>query len=344
MWNRLISIVEEQALTLVRTAFDIGPRPATFGRVFDTEGRMIAQAVTGTPGHVNTMAAAVGHFIDDIGPERIYPGDVYITNDPWKGTGHHDIIVTTPVFRIPATTHRSSASSTTATSSTSGVAVTAPRPVRCTRKACESRSRSGSSEASSTTTRHHGALERTRSDQVIGDIHGLAACNETGRRRLRRCSRSSSSTISTTSRPSRSIAPARPRWPPSPTSPRGPTRTRWWSTATTFHRPGRHPHRHGRRHARRLHRDIADQPLRDHVPLGYGGVFHLRDARRTGAGTAQQLHVRTVHRQRPQRRDPQRRAPDHLGCHVIGHFVTDLTLGAIAHALPEVNPAEGAAL
>ena len=31
--------------------------------VFDTAGRMIAQAVTGTPGHVNTMAAAVGHFM-----------------------------------------------------------------------------------------------------------------------------------------------------------------------------------------------------------------------------------------------------------------------------------------
>ena len=48
------------------------------------------------------MAAAVGHFIDDIGPDRIYPGDVYVTNDPWKGTGHlHDITVTTPVFRDP---------------------------------------------------------------------------------------------------------------------------------------------------------------------------------------------------------------------------------------------------
>jgi len=28
--------------------------------VFDLEGRMLAQAVTGTPGHVNSMPAAVG--------------------------------------------------------------------------------------------------------------------------------------------------------------------------------------------------------------------------------------------------------------------------------------------
>ena len=101
MWNRLISIVEEQARTLVRTAFATSVREAgdLSAGVFDRQGRMITQAVTGTPGHVNTMAAAVGHFIADIGPETIAPGDVYITNDPWKGTGHlHDFTVTTPVF------------------------------------------------------------------------------------------------------------------------------------------------------------------------------------------------------------------------------------------------------
>ena len=102
MWNRLISIVEEQALALVRTAFSTSVREAgdLSAGVYDTKGRMIAQAITGTPGHVNTMAAAVVNFIEDIGPHRIYEGDVYITNDPWKGTGHlHDFTVVTPVFR-----------------------------------------------------------------------------------------------------------------------------------------------------------------------------------------------------------------------------------------------------
>ena len=101
MWNRLVSILEEQAMTLIRTAFSTSVREAgdLSAGVFDRQGRMVAQAVTGTPGHVNTMAAAVPHFINDIGPERIYPGDIYLTNDPWKGTGHlHDITVTTPVF------------------------------------------------------------------------------------------------------------------------------------------------------------------------------------------------------------------------------------------------------
>ena len=88
MWNRLISVVEEQALTLVRTAFSTSVRESgdLSAGVFDNQGRMMAQAVTGTPGHVNTMALAVGNFITDIGPDRIYEGDVYLTNDPWKGS------------------------------------------------------------------------------------------------------------------------------------------------------------------------------------------------------------------------------------------------------------------
>ena len=101
MWNRLISVVEEQALTLVRTAFSTSVREAgdLSAGVFDPQGRLIAQAVTGTPGHVNTMAASLGHFINEIGTESMRPGDVYLTNDPWKGTGHlHDITVATPVF------------------------------------------------------------------------------------------------------------------------------------------------------------------------------------------------------------------------------------------------------
>jgi len=102
MWNRLIAVVEEQATTLVRTAFSTSVREAgdLSAGLFDRQARMIAQAVTGTPGHVNAMAESVAHFVREIGPQNIFPGDVYITNDPWKGTGHlHDITMVTPVFR-----------------------------------------------------------------------------------------------------------------------------------------------------------------------------------------------------------------------------------------------------
>lgn len=102
MWNRLISVVEEQAMTLLRTAFSTSVREAgdLSAGVFDPQGRMLAQAVTGTPGHVNTMAEAVLHFAREIGYDDMYPGDTYVTNDPWKGTGHlHDITMVSPSFK-----------------------------------------------------------------------------------------------------------------------------------------------------------------------------------------------------------------------------------------------------
>ena len=102
MWDRLISVVEEQAQTLVRTAFSTSAREAgdISAGIFNLKGQMLAQAVTGTPGHINTMARAVIHFLDVFPVEGMKEGDIYITNDPWKGTGHlHDFTVVTPAFR-----------------------------------------------------------------------------------------------------------------------------------------------------------------------------------------------------------------------------------------------------
>jgi N-methylhydantoinase B len=102
MWNRLIAVVEEQAQTLLRTAFSSIVREAgdLSAGIFDAKGRMLAQAVTGTPGHVNSMAESVKHFIAHFGLESMQPGDAYITNDPWMGTGHlNDFVITTPCFR-----------------------------------------------------------------------------------------------------------------------------------------------------------------------------------------------------------------------------------------------------
>ena len=101
MWNRLLSIVEEQAQTLIRTAFSTSVREAgdLAAGVFDRQGRMLAQAVTGTPGHINSMAEAVVHFIDKHPLSTMEPGDAFITNDPWLTSGHlHDITVVTPTF------------------------------------------------------------------------------------------------------------------------------------------------------------------------------------------------------------------------------------------------------
>src|SRR2546429_9610510 len=90
MWSRLIAVVEEQAQTLVRTAFSTSVREAgdLSPGVFDAPGRMLAQAVTGTPGHVNSMANAVPPFLAPYPLGSMRPGAHYITTDPVRAVGH----------------------------------------------------------------------------------------------------------------------------------------------------------------------------------------------------------------------------------------------------------------
>lgn len=101
LWNRLISVCEEQANALMRAAFGAIVREAgdLSAGVFDAKGRMLAQAVTGTPGHVNTMAASVQAMLDVMQGRALHPGDALVTNDPWLGAGHiFDFVVVTPAF------------------------------------------------------------------------------------------------------------------------------------------------------------------------------------------------------------------------------------------------------
>src|SRR5258706_6361219 len=98
LWGNLISIVSEQAKALQRIAFSPIVREAgdLATALFDTEARMVAQAITGTPGHINSLGAAAKNMLTAIPPERIYPGDVLITNDPWLSAGHFFYITPPP--------------------------------------------------------------------------------------------------------------------------------------------------------------------------------------------------------------------------------------------------------
>ncbi|NNL36146.1 MAG: hydantoinase B/oxoprolinase family protein [Silicimonas sp.] len=185
MWNRLISVVEEQAQALIRTAFSTSVREAgdLSAGVYDAHGKMLAQAVTGTPGHVNAMADAVAHFIRRIGRQNMFDGDVYITNDPWEGTGHlHDITMVTPSFR-------------------NGVLVGF---FACTAHVVDIGGRGFGADAHSVYEEglyipimkfaERGDVDETlvriirgnvrEPDQLIGDIYALSTCNGIGHRRL----------------------------------------------------------------------------------------------------------------------------------------------------------------
>jgi len=101
VWSNLISIVSEQAKAMQRIAFSPIVREAgdLANALFDRRGRMVAQAVTGTPGHINSLAAAGRHFVEAFPTQTIEPGDVLITNDPWLSAGHFfDITVMVPAF------------------------------------------------------------------------------------------------------------------------------------------------------------------------------------------------------------------------------------------------------
>ncbi len=102
LWNRLLSVVNEQQVALMRTAFSTIVRESQdlACGVFDTRGSMIAQSLTGTPGHINAMATGVQHFLRAYPPGTLSPGDVLLTNDPWMTAGQiNDITVVTPVFK-----------------------------------------------------------------------------------------------------------------------------------------------------------------------------------------------------------------------------------------------------
>ena len=185
MWNRLIAVVEEQATTLIRTAFSTSVREAgdLSAGLFDRHGRMIAQAVTGTPGHVNAMAESVGHFVREIGLQQVFEGDVYITNDPWMGTGHlHDITMVTPVFRKAVHIGFFACTAHVVDIGGRGFGPDAGEvyeeglliPI------CKFAERG---TVNPLLVRIVRANVRTP-DQTIGDMYSLAACNEAGNRRL----------------------------------------------------------------------------------------------------------------------------------------------------------------
>ena len=101
VWPRLISIADEMAVTQIRTAFShdvIEVHDMSTG-ICDARGYLIAQTNLGATGHTGTMPPLVKRLLKEIPPDRMRPGDAYVTNDPWVQSGHTaDVFVVTPVF------------------------------------------------------------------------------------------------------------------------------------------------------------------------------------------------------------------------------------------------------
>src|SRR3989440_10093991 len=86
--NALDALVDEMALTLVRTAYSSNLKNSLdlSVAVCDAQGRLVAQGLT-LPLHLGSvpefMRAVHARF-----EGRMQPGDLYITNDPYEGGSH----------------------------------------------------------------------------------------------------------------------------------------------------------------------------------------------------------------------------------------------------------------
>lgn len=101
LWTRLVGIVDEAAATFVRASFSTLVREANDYAVVltDRHGRNLAQSSQSIPSFIATLPETVRLFIREFGVDTMKPGDIYITNDPWFGTGHlNDATIVAPIF------------------------------------------------------------------------------------------------------------------------------------------------------------------------------------------------------------------------------------------------------
>jgi N-methylhydantoinase B/oxoprolinase/acetone carboxylase alpha subunit len=98
--STLINLTEEMGIAMGRTShspiFNEGRDYSC--AVFDRAGEMIAQAAF-DPLHLGAMPFAVEWALQELGLENLAPGDVILTNDPYRGGSHlPDFTMMLPVF------------------------------------------------------------------------------------------------------------------------------------------------------------------------------------------------------------------------------------------------------
>ncbi len=101
--NALAALADEMALTISRTARSFVVKEALdfSTALFLADGELMAQG-TCLPFHLGAMPFAVASVRQTYG-ERIRPGDLFITNDPYDGSTHlPDIVLVRPIFRAGA--------------------------------------------------------------------------------------------------------------------------------------------------------------------------------------------------------------------------------------------------
>jgi len=100
-WAKLLAMVDDSAAVIIRGAFSTLVREMhdLVVAVFDARGRLIATSGLGSPGLAGTLPYTLKHMVETFPEATIRPGDVFVTNDPWIGTGHlNDFSIAEPIF------------------------------------------------------------------------------------------------------------------------------------------------------------------------------------------------------------------------------------------------------
>jgi N-methylhydantoinase B len=104
--NALFGVADEMALTVFRTTYSgvLKDNMDYSTAMFDGEGVLVAQGLT-LPGHLGSMPTAIA-AVKAAFADSVYPGDVYIMNDPFQGGMHlPDVFVFKPIFRANRQDH-----------------------------------------------------------------------------------------------------------------------------------------------------------------------------------------------------------------------------------------------
>ena len=101
LWNRLITIVDEAATGLMRTAYT--PSVKEYHdfccALFDVNAQMLSHSTVTTAGFLGIVPEVMRNFLKHNPPETLKPGDSLITNDPWIASGHLiDVSIAAPIF------------------------------------------------------------------------------------------------------------------------------------------------------------------------------------------------------------------------------------------------------
>ena len=101
LWSRLISIADEAATGLLRTAFSTIVRESNdFATVLmDRDGNSVSENTGGIASFSCILPRTTKAFLKRFPPATWRPGDCVITNDPWLATGHlPDFTAVSPIF------------------------------------------------------------------------------------------------------------------------------------------------------------------------------------------------------------------------------------------------------